>query len=88
MRPAQPIHPGEMLREEFLNPMGISQREFAAKIGWTTARLNELINGKRGLSADAALDLSKFLKTTPELWLNLQMYYDLDEAEERRKRRA
>lgn len=86
MRPKNPIHPGEMLLEEFLNPKGISQRSFAATLGWTTAKLNELIKGKRGITADTALDLSAALKTSPEVWLNLQMYYDLREAEERRKR--
>lgn len=86
MRPSNPIHPGEMLLEEFLVPKGITQRAFAEKIGWTTARLNELINGKRGVTADSALDLSAALKTTPEIWLNLQMYFDLHEAEKRRKK--
>ena len=86
MRPTNPIHPGEMLLEEFLKPMRLSQRAFASKLGWTTARLNELIKGKRGITADAALDLSTALKTSPEIWLNLQVYFDLAEAEERRKR--
>ncbi len=86
MRPSNPIHPGEMLLEEFLIPKGISQRAFAEKIGWTPAKLNELIKGKRGITADTALDLSDILKTTPEVWLNLQMYFDLAVAEERRRR--
>jgi antitoxin HigA-1 len=86
MRPKNPIHPGEMLLEEFLKPKGLSQRTFAHKLGWTTAKLNELIKGKRGVTADTALDLSGALKTSPEIWLNLQMYYDLAEAEDRRKR--
>ena len=86
MKPPTPIHPGEMLLEEFLLPMEISQREFAKKLGWTAAKLNELIKGKRGVTADSALDLAKSLKTSPELWMNLQMLYDLAEAQERRKR--
>lgn len=86
MRPTNPIHPGEMLLEEFLKPQGISQRAFASKLGWTTAKLNELIKGKRGITADSALDLGKTLKTSPEVWMNLQMYYDLAQAEERRER--
>lgn len=86
MRPTNPIHPGEILLEEFLNPKGLSQRVFAMKLGWTPAKLNELINGKRGVTADSALDLSKALRTSPEVWLNLQMYFDLAAAEERRKR--
>ena len=86
MRPTNPIHPGEMLLEEFLKPGEISQRSFAQKLGWTTAKLNELIKGKRGVTADSALDLGAALKTSPELWLNLQMYFDLAQAEDRRKR--
>ena len=58
MRVPNPIHPGRMLQEEFLAPVGLSQRAFARQIGWTVARLNELINGKRGVTADAALDLA------------------------------
>ena len=88
MRPNNPIHPGEMLLEEFLKPQQMSQREFASKLGWTTAKLNELINGKRGVTADSALDLAKVLKTSPEVWLNLQMHFDLAKAAERRKKRA
>jgi addiction module HigA family antidote len=85
MRPPNPIHPGEMLLEEFLRPMNISQRQFAQKLGWTAAKLNELIKGKRGITADSALDLSDVLKTSPEVWLNLQMLFDLKEAQERRR---
>lgn len=85
MRPINPIHPGEILLEEFLKPKGISQKAFALRLGWTAAKLNELINGKRGVTVDSALDLSKALKTSPEVWLNLQMYYDLAIAEERRR---
>ena len=86
MRPTNPIHPGEMLLEEFLIPKKMSQRAFAAKLGWTTAKLKELIKGKRGITADTALDLSTALKTSPEVWLNLQMYFDLAQAVERRRR--
>ena len=86
MRPTNPIHPGQMLLEEFLMPAHTSQRAFAQKLGWTAAKLNELINAKRSVTADSALDLAKALRTSPELWLNLQMYYDLRRAEVRRKR--
>lgn len=85
MKPRNPVHPGEMLLEEFLRPKGISQRQFAAKLGWTTAKLNELVKGKRGVTADSALDLAKALGTSPELWMNLQMMWDLRRAEVRRK---
>jgi len=84
--PANPIHPGEMLLEEFLLPAGKTQAAFAREIGWTKARLNELIKGKRGVTAEAALDLAEALGTSPRLWMNLQATYDLDEAT--RKRRA
>lgn len=85
MRPNNPIHPGEMLLKEFLEPLNLSQRAFANKLGWTTAKLNELIRGKRGVTASSALDLAKVLDTSPELWLQLQMYCDLHEAEMDRK---
>jgi len=85
MKPRRPVHPGEMLLEEFLRPMGVSQRQFAAKLGWTPARLNELVKGKRGVSAETALDLAKALGTSPEVWMNLQMMWDLRRAEMRRR---
>ncbi|HEY1922246.1 MAG TPA: HigA family addiction module antitoxin [Tepidisphaeraceae bacterium] len=85
MRARNPIHPGRMLREEFLDPAGVSQSVFAKRLGWTVAKLNELINGKRGITADSALDLAAALKTSPEVWLNLQMQFDLRRAEMRRR---
>lgn len=75
-----PIHPGEVLREEFLEPMGMSQREFAVKIRVTHTRLNQIVNEKRSITADTALRLSKALGTTPEFWMNLQARYDLDQT--------
>ena len=85
MKPRNPVHPGEILLEEFLVPMNVSQRQFALKLGWTTAKLNELVNGKRGITADSALDLADVLGTSPEVWMNLQMMWDLNKAEQRRK---
>ena len=79
-QPKNPFHPGEILLEEFLAPMGATQAAFAAKIGWTKTRLNELIKGKRGITAAAALDLAEALGTSPKLWMNLQATYDLDKA--------
>ncbi len=84
MQPTNPFHPGEILLEEFLQPAGISQAEFARRIGWTKARLNELIRGKRGITADSALDLAEALGTSAKLWMNLQATYDLDRAAARR----
>ena len=72
-----PTHPGEMLLEEFLKPLGVSQKEFAVHLGWTYARLNEIINGKRGVSADSALAFGEALKTEADFWLNLQRNWDL-----------
>ena len=79
-QPRNPFHPGEILLEEFLEPMEMTQAAFAEKLGWTRARLNELIKGKRGITAIAALDLAEALGTSPKLWMNLQATYDLDKA--------
>ena len=81
----EPLPPGEMLLEEFLAPMGISQAAFANRIGWTRTRLNEFIRGKRGVTAAAALDLADALGTSPKLWMNLQATYDLDKATKARR---
>lgn len=79
-QPKNPFHPGEMLLEEFLEPKGLTQAEFAKKLKWTKAKLNELIKGKRGITADTALDLAHALGTSAKLWMNLQATYDLDRA--------
>lgn len=84
-QPKNPFHPGEMLLEEFLVPKEMSQAEFARQLGWTKARLNELIRGKRGITAESALDLAEVLGTSPKLWMNLQATYDLDRAIAARK---
>ena len=72
-----PTHPGEMLLKEFLEPLGMTQKAFASHLGWTYARFNEVINGRRQVSADSALALGEALKTGPEFWLNLQRDWDL-----------
>jgi len=72
-----PTHPGEMLLEEFLLPLGVTQTQFSEHLGWTYARLNEIINGRRGVSAESALALGDALQTGPEFWLNLQRDWDL-----------
>ena len=84
-QPKNPFHPGEILFEEFLEPKGVTQAAFAQKIGWTKTRLNELIKGKRGITAAAALDLADALGTSPKLWMNLQATYDLDKAVKMRR---
>ena len=83
-QPANPFHPGEILLEEFLEPMGLTQAAFAERIGWTRARLNELVRGKRGVTAEAALDLARVLGTSPKLWMNLQATFDLDRVQRAR----
>jgi addiction module HigA family antidote len=82
MRPKQrpPTHPGEILLKEFLEPMGISQMELAKALRVPVQRVNTLINGKRGVSAETALLLAHRLNTTPEFWMNLQTAWDLYEA--------
>lgn len=72
-----PSHPGEILREEFLNPLGISQVAFAHHIGVPLQRVNEIVLGKRGVTPETAWLFSQALNTTPEFWLNLQNAYDL-----------
>jgi antitoxin HigA-1 len=73
-----PIHPGEVLLEEFLKPMSISQNRLALNIGVPPRRINEIVLGKRGITADTALRLAKFFGTSAEFWLGLQAQYDLD----------
>jgi antitoxin HigA-1 len=72
-----PTHPGEMLLEEFLKPMNISQTDFAQRIGVSYPRLNELIHGKRGVTPDTALRLARVLKMPADFWLGLQQDWDL-----------
>lgn len=79
------FHPGEILIEEFLEPKGVSQRVFSEEIGWSPRKLNEIIKGKRGITADTAIDLSEKLGTTPEFWLNLQLIWELDQAYKHRR---
>ena len=76
----QPVHPGEVLQEEFLEPMGLSQSKVALAIGVHPRRINEIVLGKRGITADTALRLAKFFGTSAELWLGLQKDYELDVA--------
>jgi len=75
-----PAHPGEILLEEFLKPMELSQLQFSKEIGWSARRVNEIIKGKRGITAASALDLADYFKSSPEFWLNLQQSWNLAEA--------
>src|SRR5687768_10054757 len=78
-----PTHPGEMLLKEFLEPMDISQRDFCKHLGWTYARLNEIINKRRGVTADSALAFAETFNMEPEFWLNLQRDWDLWQAKQK-----
>ena len=77
----KPPHPGETLKEEYLVPLGMSVNALAKELGIGAARLNEIVLGRRGVSADTALRLARYFGTTPELWLNLQAFYDLRMAQ-------
>ena len=77
-----PIHPGEVLSEEFLKPMGLSQNRLALAIGVPPRRINEIVLEKRGITADTALRLGRFFNMSPQFWLGLQMDYELDRAED------
>ena len=77
-----PIHPGEILIEEFLKPMGISQYRLAKDISVPPRRINEIVHGKRSITADTALRLGRFFEIAPQFWLNLQNRFDLEVAED------
>ena len=82
-----PVHPGEVLLEEFVEAMGISQYRVATDIGVPPRRINEIVHGKRGISADTALRLARYFGTSERFWLNLQAQYDLDVERDRLGRR-
>jgi len=75
-----PTHPGEMLLEEFLKPMGLTQRDLATAIRVPYQRVNEIVNGKRGITPSTALRLAKFFGMSPDFWMNLQLRWDLYSA--------
>ncbi len=81
-----PTTPGEVLVEEFLKPLEVTQLGLAEQMGVPVQRINTMINGKRGVTADTAIRLARVLKTTPEFWMNLQVAYDLWTAEQRLER--
>jgi addiction module HigA family antidote len=82
-RKLSPVHPGEVLIEEFLKPMSLSQNRLALAIGVHPRRINEIVLGKRSVTADTALRLARYFGTSPQFWLGLQMDYDLDVASDR-----
>ena len=82
-----PIHPGEILMEEFLKPLGISQYKLAKDINVPARRINEIVHGKRSISADTALRLSRYFNLSERFWLNLQSRYDLEMEKDKYKGR-
>ena len=79
-----PIHPGEILREEFLSPLGMSANELALALRVPATRINDIVNEKRGITADTALRLSRYFGTTPKFWTNMQASWELEVAEDHR----
>ena len=78
----KPVHPGEVLQEEFLQPMGLSQNQIALALRVPARRINEIVHGNRRITADTALRLARYFGMSPRFWLGLQMDYDLDVAED------
>jgi antitoxin HigA-1 len=77
-----PVHPGEVLMEEFLKPLGLSQNQLALGLGVHARRVNEIVLKKRSITADTALRLARYFNTSPQFWLGLQTSYDLDVAQD------
>ena len=79
-----PVHPGEVLLEEYLKPLGISQNRLARDLGVPAQRINDIVRTNRAVTVDTALRLARYFHTTPQFWLNLQMHYDLEMARDTR----
>lgn len=86
MKHLKNIHPGEVLQEEFLGPMGISVYRLAKETGLSQTRLGQIVKGERNISAETAIKIGRFLNTGPEFWMNLQSLYDIEEAEKQHSR--
>jgi antitoxin HigA-1 len=82
-----PVHPGEVLQHEFITPMGLTQNRLALALHVPARRINEIVLGKRSVTADTALRLSRYFKNSPQFWMGLQMDYDLDIAEDKLEHR-
>jgi len=83
VRRTSPVHPGEVLREEFLKPLGVSRCRLAKDIGLRPTRVSQILHGKAGVSADTALRLARYFRVSPEFWLNLQARHDLEVARDK-----
>jgi addiction module HigA family antidote len=79
-----PIHPGETLREDFLKPIGLTANRLAAELFVPVTRVNDIVRGRRAITADTALRLARYFGTTPQFWINLQSNYDLELAQDAR----
>ena len=77
-----PVHPGETLREDFLKPLGLSANRLAMELRVAVTRINDIVRGKRAITADTALRLARYFGTTPQFWMNLQANYDLEMAQD------
>ncbi len=84
VRKLKPVHPGEVLKEEFLGPLELSEHRLALDIGVDPRRINEIVHGRRSVTANTALRLARYFNTTPQFWLGLQVQYDLDVEEDLR----
>ncbi len=78
----EPLHPGEILNEEFLKPLGLSQNKLAMSLHVPARRINEIVLGRRGITADTALRLARYFNMSPQFWLGLQMDFELDKTED------
>jgi addiction module HigA family antidote len=76
-----PVHPGEILREDLMKPLGVSINRLGRELRVPVTRMSEIVNGRRGITADTALRLARYFRTTPEFWMNLQAAYDLDSVQ-------
>ena len=83
----KPIHPGEVLLEDFLKPMGITQYRLAKDIGVQPTRINQIVKGKAGITADTALRMGRYFQVSPRFWVNLQAHYDLETTRDRIEKR-
>ncbi len=78
-----PVHPGEILREEYMRPFGLSMNRLALDLRVPVTRISEIVRGRRGITSDTALRLARYFNTTPQFWMNLQIHYDLEVTKDR-----
>ena len=83
MAEIDPVHPGEVLMEDFLDPLGVTQHRLAVEIGVPPRRINEIVHGTRSVTADTALRLGRYFGVSPQFWLNLQSHFDLEQEQDR-----